>query len=168
MWCTVILDYLSPLTTHTHTSSWRAEFILYSVSHLRLLSPMSLCISAMFSYIFKYIRLLNAMKMGKIVPRAGIEPTPPPFWVNMLTITAYKLPWCHYYAQAYLSMQLLASDVSTSYHTCCPGIVNLLMVTITYRQWPYMHIHTQGSFNNHTVHRLYRIMVMATSAWGLS
>ena len=31
-----------------------------------------------------------------------------------------------------------------------------------------LHIHTQGRINNHTVHSLYRIMVMATSVMGLT
>ena len=30
-----------------------------------------------------------------------------------------------------------------------------------------LHIHTPGKFNNHTVHNLYRIRVMATSVMGV-
>ena len=30
-----------------------------------------------------------------------------------------------------------------------------------------LHVHTQGRFNNHTEHSLYRIMVMATSVMGV-
>ena len=59
-------------------------------------------------------------------------------------------------------MQLLASEVSADYYTHPPGIVSLLMLTITYRQWPYIYIHRVGSTPS-----LYRIMVTAISAVGV-
>ena len=60
-----------------------------------------------------------------------------------------------------------ASEVSADYYTRPPGIVSLVMLTITYIQAMALHIHTQGRFNNHTVHSLYRIMVMTTSVIGV-
>ena len=41
-----------------------------------------------------------------------------------------------------------------------PGIVSLLMLTITYIQVMPLYIHTQCRFNNHTACNLYRILVM--------
>ena len=64
-------------------------------------------------------------------------------------------------------MQLLASEVSEDYYTRLPGILNLLMLTITYIQAMILHIHTQGRFTNHTVRSLDRIVVMATSVEGV-
>ena len=41
------------------------------------------------------------------------------------------------------------------------------MLTIAYIQAIALHIHIKGRFNNHTVHGLYRIMVMANSVMGV-
>ena len=62
-------------------------------------------------------------------------------------------------------MWLFDSKVSAEYSTCPSGIVSLLMLTITYIQA--LHVHTQGRFNNHTAHCLYRIMVTVTSVMGV-
>ena len=64
-------------------------------------------------------------------------------------------------------MQLRTSEVSSDYYSRPPGIVSLLMLTITYEQAMalQLHIHNQGSFHNHTVHTLYRIMVMTLVSW---
>ena len=40
-------------------------------------------------------------------------------------------------------MQLFTSEVSADYYACTPGIVSLIMLTITYRQWPYIYIERQ-------------------------
>ena len=64
-------------------------------------------------------------------------------------------------------MQLLASEFSADYYTHCPGIVNILMLTIRYTLAMALRIHTQGMFTNHTTHSLYRIVVMATSVVGV-
>ena len=63
-------------------------------------------------------------------------------------------------------MWLFASEVSTYYYTCPPGIVSLLMLTIIYIQAMPLHI-TQGRFNIHAVRSSYRIMVTATSLMGV-
>ena len=83
------------------------------------------------------------MKIGNIVPRAGIEPIFLAFWVNMLPFH-HVGPCCHHYSHSYLSMQLLVSEVRTDYYTCPPpGIVSFVMLTITYIQAVDLHIHTQ-------------------------
>ena len=64
-------------------------------------------------------------------------------------------------------MQLLASEVSTDYYTHPPGIVSLVLLTITHIQAMALHIHRQGRFNNYAVHSLYRIIVTAISIMGL-
>ena len=65
-------------------------------------------------------------------------------------------------------MQLLASEFSADYYTRPLGIVNLLMLTITYMQGMTLPIHTQGRFSNHTVHSLYRILVISTNVVGVT
>ena len=64
-------------------------------------------------------------------------------------------------SHTYPSVQLLASDISADYYARAPGIVNLVMLTVTYIQalaiYIYIYIYRQGRFNNHTVHSLYRI-----------
>ena len=55
------------------------------------------------------------MKMGNIVPRVELEPTPLAFWVSVLQlhhIGSMMSPPYH----AYLSMQLLASEDSADYY----------------------------------------------------
>ena len=64
----------------------------------------------------------------------------------------------------YLSPPVYA-EVSTDYYTRHPGIVSILMLTITYIQAIALIIHTQGRFNNHTVCSLYRILVMEPVSW---
>ena len=48
--------------------------------------------------------VMGVMKMGNTVPRAGIELTPVAFWASVLTITPHRLPRCHHYTHAYLSV----------------------------------------------------------------
>ena len=55
-----------------------------------------------------------------------------------------------------------ASEDNAEYYTRPPGIVSLLLLTVTFIQAMALHKHTQGRFNNQTLHRVYRIMVMAT------
>ena len=59
-------------------------------------------------------------------------------------------------------MQFLNSEVTADYYTRPPGIVSLLMLTITYTQAA-LHIHTLGRLINYTACSLYMIMLMATS-----
>ena len=54
-------------------------------------------------------------------------------------------------------MQLIAWEVSADYYTRLPGIVCLLTLIIIYIQA--VTSHTQGRFNDHTEHRLYRLVV---------
>ena len=69
-----------------------------------------------------------------------------------------------------LSMQLPPCEVSVDYYSCPPRIVSLLMLTIIYIQSIAFNIHrpTQGGFNSHTVHSLYRITIMTTSVEGVT
>ena len=78
------------------------------------------------------------MKIGNIVPRAGIEPYIPGIWASMLTLTPCRIPWCPHYTCVYLSMQLLAWAVRAAYCNRPHAIVSL---TITYRQSPHIHAH---------------------------
>ena len=74
---------------------------------------------------------------------------------------------CHHYIHTHLCVWLLASEVSADYYTCTPGIVSLLLLTITYMLAMALHLHTQGRFNNHTVYSLYRTLVTTTSVVGV-
>ena len=75
----------------------------------------------------------------------------------------YRYTICHHYA--YLSMQLLTSEVSAHYYTPPLGIVCLIMLTITYMHA--MAIYTEDRFSGHiNMHSLYRIHVMVNSDVG--
>ena len=65
-------------------------------------------------------------------------------------------------------MWLLASEVSADYYTGTSGIVRLLMLTMTYRQWPYIYrvygnMYRVGWTTIQCARSLYRILVTATS-----
>ena len=63
------------------------------------------------------ISVMGVMKMGNVVPRAGIEPTSIALRASVLTIIPCRLPLNHHYTHVYLfmqSMQFLASEVSES------------------------------------------------------
>ena len=64
-------------------------------------------------------------------------------------------------------MRLLASEVSADYYIRPPGIVSLLMLPMTYIQVLALHMLTQGRFNYHTAHSLYRILLTATNVMGV-
>ena len=81
---------------------------------------------------------------------------------SVLTITSHKFP-----DVTTLPMPTCL-EVSANYYTRPPGIVSLLILTITYIQSMVLHIHTQGRFNDHTACSLYRIMVTATGGMGVT
>ena len=92
--------------------------------------------------------IVGLMKIGNIVPRAGLKPSSLAFWASVLPfhhIGSLKSP-------LYPRMQLLASEFSADYYTLPCGIVSLLLLTISYIQA--MTLHTQSRFNNHTAHKL--------------
>ena len=62
---------------------------------------------------------------------AGIEPTLLTFRASVLTISPRRLTDV---THAYLSMQLLACEVSAHYYTHPPGTLSLLILTIAYGQ----------------------------------
>ena len=80
-------------------------------------------------------------------------------------------------------MQLLALKVSADYYSHPPRIVSLLILTITYMRainslYIYIYtgyiyilyiayIYTQGEFNSHTTHSLFRILVTEASVVGV-
>ena len=72
------------------------------------------------------------MKVGNIVPRAGLEPTYLTFWASVIPL--------HYGSSLMLS---LYPQVSADYYTRPHRIVNLLMLIITYIQA--IAIHRVGS-----------------------
>ena len=79
-------------------------------------------------------------KMGNAMPRAGLEPTPLAFQASVLPlhhIGSLKSPLYPRPPMSPMSMQLLASLVTRH-----PGIVSLLMLTITHIQAMAIHIHT--------------------------
>ena len=101
----------------------------------------------------------GVMKMGNIVPRAGIEPTFPAFWSSVLIITSPMLPA--------ITMLPTPTCIWLSYEvTHPPKIVSLLLLTITYRQLLYIYINTQCRFNNHTSCSLCKILVTVPVLWG--
>ena len=67
----------------------------------------------------QYASVVGKMKVGNIVPRAGLEPASLAFQVSVLPLhlvgSLMSLLKC--YAHAYLSMQLLASEVRADYYS---------------------------------------------------
>ena len=58
---------------------------------------------------------------------------------------------------------MLYKGLGADYYTHPPGIVSLLMLTITYIPPMTLHFHIQGKFNDHTECSLYRIHGHSTS-----
>ena len=105
------------------------------------------------------------MKMGNIVPRAGIEPT-------SLAFRASVLPVHHVgFLMSPLYPYLLVHATP-----CFRGQCRLLHLPLwnckSVNAYNYVHtgnslthIHTQGNFNKQTAHNLYSILVMAPVSW---
>ena len=64
---------------------------------------------------------MSVMKIGNIVPRAGIEPAFLGFWASVLPLHHVGFLMSPLYTDSHLSMQLLASEVRAD---CC--IYNLV------------------------------------------
>ena len=103
---------------------------------------------------------VGVVKIGNIVPTAGIEP---PFWAIVLTITPPRLADVINSPMSTCQCSSLRREVSADYYTSPPEIVSHLMLTITYILPLTLHIHTQAT--NHTAHSLYRILVTAPQLW---
>ena len=86
--------------------------------------------------------VVGVMKMGNIVPRAGIEPTSLAFQVSVLIIIPRRLPCCNHYTHAYLSMWCVASEVNAVYYTHPSGIISLYLVIA------YNYIHTGNGIHS--------------------
>ena len=102
--------------------------------------------------------VVSMTKMGNIVPRAGFEPA-------AMTLRANVLP-LHNVDSLLSTLYLRISLPQRSVQTTIPIPMSLQLHT--YRQWPYIYIHIQGRFNNHTACSFYRIMVMATIVVGVT
>ena len=59
----------------------------------------------------------------------GIKPKSLAFRTSVLPIPPHRVPWCHHYTHAYLSVQLLASDVSADYY-CYMTLLTILLYTM--------------------------------------
>ena len=135
-----------------------------------------ICIHEYCMYIYAYAWVFICMNMyiciylymcrgcdghGKYSPRVGLKHTSLTFRASVLPL----LLWCHDYPMpTCLCSSLPQRSVQTS-TLVYPGIVSLLMLTITYIQAMIIHIHRQGRFNNHAVHCLYRNLVMTPVSW---
>ena len=103
---------------------------------------------------------MDVMKMGNIVPRAGIETTSLTFSVSVLTITPLSFPNVTSLPMSTCLCGSLPERSVQNYYTHPSRIVSLKC----------LQLHTgrdQGRFNNHTVISLYWIMVMTTSVMGV-
>ena len=74
---------------------------------------------------------MGVMKIGNIVPRAGFEPTSLAFRASVLPLHHMGSLMSPLYPHPPVYVTL-CSEVSADYYTCPPGIVNLLLLTITY------------------------------------
>ena len=61
--------------------------------------------------------LIGVMKMGNIVPRAGLEPTSLAFWASVLPLHHLGPLMSPLYPHAHLSMWFFASEVSADYYS---------------------------------------------------
>ena len=100
---------------------------------------------------------MGVTQMGNTMPRAGLETTSLAFWASVRplhqvgTLMSPLYPCPHVY--------------SADYYTWSPGILRLVMLTITYIQAMVLNI--KGRSNNHTAHSSDRIKVTATSVLGV-
>ena len=97
------------------------------------------------------------MKMGHTVPRTGIEPTSVAFRASVLTITPGRIP------------DITTTTASTGLRGQCILLPSSPWNCKYFNAYNYRHTGigltytSQGRFNNHTAHSVYRIMLLATS-----
>ena len=75
--------------------------------------------------------VVGKIKMGNIVITRGTESTSLPFRACVLTIPSWRLPWCHHYTHTYLSIHLLAWEVSAAYYRCIISLVGWFLEFLT-------------------------------------
>ena len=103
---------------------------------------------------------MGVLKVGNTVPRAEIEPTSLAFRVSVLPI--------HHIGYLMSSIRPHSSLPEKSVQTTTLTPCNCKPFnTYNYIQAVTSYTHTQGRFNNHTVHSLYMIMVTATCVVGV-
>ena len=105
---------------------------------------------------------MGVLKMGNTLPRARLEPTYMTFQASVLPLHHICSLMSPLYPHPCVYVVLCHRGQCRQLHSS-PGIISLLMLTISYIQVMALHIHTQGKFSNHTAHSLFRIMVSATS-----
>ena len=113
------------------------------------------CTQYIYSQLLLKLCQVGVMKMGNIVPSLEIESISCLLGQCAKYYTLMSAPYpC-------LSMQLVAWEVSADYYPRSPGIVSLLVLTITSKQVVLIsHIHTQGRFHNHTSHSFYSLLCL--------
>ena len=103
--------------------------------------------------------VVGVMKIGNIVPRAGIEPTPRAFQASVLRYHHIGI--------------VVTSGSLTVYGAHCLRGQFTVMNCKSFIAYSYIHTDNglmhprQERFNNHSVHSLYGIMVMVTSVVGV-
>ena len=78
--------------------------------------------------------------MGNIMPRVGTETTSLAFSPSELCISPHRLPQCHHYTNAYLSMQLLALEVNADYYTSNAKCNNRQLEYVLWRRLRYQFV----------------------------
>ena len=91
--------------------------------------------------------VVGVIKMGNIIPRAGLEPTSLAFQASVLPYSPCRLPDVNTMPiPTCLCSSFPQRSVQTTALTPPPGIVSLLMLTyIICKQWAYIYIHMVGS-----------------------
>ena len=119
--------------------------------------------------------VMGVMKMLNIMPRAGVDPTSLALWASVITITPCRFPDVTTIPTPTSPCSSLPQRSVQPTTLAPPGIISLLLLTITYIQTVTSHTYmyvcvyvcTQGSFNDHRAHSLYRILVKATMVVGV-
>ena len=81
------------------------------------------------------------MKMGNIVSRSENEPTALAFWASVLPVHHLGSLMSPLYPRPPIYVAPCLRGQCRLF-TRPPGIVSFLMLTITYKQWPYIYTYT--------------------------
>ena len=108
--------------------------------------------------------VVGVMKMGNIVSRAELKPTSLAFRARVLPLHHIGFPDV---TTIPIPTYLCGSLPQRSEHTTTLTPLVLSVFYCLQLQVVTIHKHTQGRFNNHTAHSLYRIMLTETSVVGM-
>ena len=93
-------NYIQAMTLHIHTHGRLNNHIAHSLYKIMIMAT----------------SVMDMMKMGNIVPRAGLEPSYLAFPASVLPLYHIGSLMSPLYTHAHISTQFLASEVSADYY----------------------------------------------------